>query len=124
MLAALHAPVKVVQDNVITAGHAQAGDIEDRRHVWAAWNLRAGGVNRRAEAVAEVGVARCAAETQRDGMRLFIRLVCAVALVAVAQARPFMVMVYNVENLHDVDGVAQFEDYQPARCSKAAAGRM
>jgi endonuclease/exonuclease/phosphatase family metal-dependent hydrolase len=34
-------------------------------------------------------------------------------------ARPFMVLVYNVENLHDADGVAQFEDYQPARYSKA-----
>lgn len=30
-----------------------------------------------------------------------------------------MVLVYNVENLHDADGVAQFEDYQPARYSKA-----
>ena len=30
-----------------------------------------------------------------------------------------MVLVYNVENLHDADGIAQFEDYQPARYSKA-----
>lgn len=36
-----------------------------------------------------------------------------------AQARPFMVLVYNVENLVDADGKASFEDYQPARYSKA-----
>ena len=29
-------------------------------------------------------------------------------------ARPFTVMVYNVENLHDVDGVAVYEEYQPS----------
>ncbi|HRI81573.1 MAG: hypothetical protein RLZZ129_1218 [Verrucomicrobiota bacterium] len=34
-------------------------------------------------------------------------------------ARPFMVVVYNVENLFDADGLAMFEDYQPARYSKA-----
>ena len=28
-------------------------------------------------------------------------------------ARPFTVMVYNVENLHDADGVAVYDDYQP-----------
>jgi Predicted extracellular nuclease len=30
-----------------------------------------------------------------------------------ALARAFSVVVYNVENLHDVDGVAVYEDYQP-----------
>jgi endonuclease/exonuclease/phosphatase family metal-dependent hydrolase len=34
-------------------------------------------------------------------------------------ARPFMVVAYNVENLHDVDGVAQFEEYQPAHYTPA-----
>ena len=28
-------------------------------------------------------------------------------------ARSFSVVAYNVENLHDVDGVAVYEDYQP-----------
>lgn len=28
-------------------------------------------------------------------------------------ARPFTVVVYNVENLHDADGVAVYDDYQP-----------
>lgn len=43
-------------------------------------------------------------------------------LVAVtAQARPFMVVAYNVENLFDLDGVASFEEYQPARYSRAHA---
>ncbi len=67
------------------------------------------------------GVARGAARTQREGMRLFFRVICMLALGVAASARPFMVMVYNVENLHDVDGLAQFEDYQPARYSRAHA---
>jgi endonuclease/exonuclease/phosphatase family metal-dependent hydrolase len=53
-------------------------------------------------------------------MRFSLRVFCALLAGAVAvHARPFMVLVYNVENLHDADGVAQFEDYQPARYSKA-----
>ena len=36
-------------------------------------------------------------------------------------ARPFTVMVYNVENLHDVDGVAVYDDYQPTRYTPAHA---
>ncbi|MCS6245295.1 MAG: hypothetical protein H2172_15795 [Opitutus sp.] len=36
-------------------------------------------------------------------------------------ARPFTVMVYNVENLHDADGVAVYDDYQPARYTPAHA---
>ena len=28
-------------------------------------------------------------------------------------ARPFTALVYNVHNLHDVDGVAAYDDYQP-----------
>lgn len=39
--------------------------------------------------------------------------------VAVVAARPFMVVAYNVENLFDADGVAGFEEYQPARYSRA-----
>ena len=54
-------------------------------------------------------------------MRLFkLWFVCGVLAVTV-QARPFIVMAYNVENLHDVDGIAQFEEYQPAKYSKAHA---
>ena len=41
------------------------------------------------------------------------------ALAASAAARPFIVLVYNVENLFDADGVAAFEDYHPARYSRA-----
>ncbi len=33
-------------------------------------------------------------------------------------ARPFSVLVYNVENLHDVDGVAVYDDYQPSAYSR------
>jgi len=35
-----------------------------------------------------------------------------------AEAKPFIVLVYNVENLFDADGQAAFEDYQPARYSR------
>lgn len=34
-------------------------------------------------------------------------------------ARPFTVVVYNVENLFDADGVAHYEDYQPSQYSPA-----
>lgn len=40
-------------------------------------------------------------------------------LVSTAQARPFMVVAYNVENLVDVDGIAGFEDYQPSKYTRA-----
>jgi hypothetical protein len=51
-----------------------------------------------------------------------LQLFVLTALWAVAvHARPFMIVAYNVENLHDVDGVAQFEEYQPARYSRAHA---
>jgi endonuclease/exonuclease/phosphatase family metal-dependent hydrolase len=33
-------------------------------------------------------------------------------------ARPFTLLVYNVENLHDVDGVAFYDDYQPEKYSR------
>jgi len=69
---------------------------------------------------AEVGVARGWLRAQRAVMRSYFRLICAVWLAVVAaEACPFMALVYNVENLHDADGIAQFEDYQPARYSKA-----
>ncbi len=45
----------------------------------------------------------------------------ALSLVAAAQARPFTVVAYNVENLFDLDGVAGYDDYQPARYSRAHA---
>jgi hypothetical protein len=35
------------------------------------------------------------------------------SLTIAATARPFTVVVYNVENLFDIDGVAQYNDYQP-----------
>jgi hypothetical protein len=68
----------------------------------------------------EPGVARRAVTAHVGRMRNVIGLFFGLLVVAVgaAQARPFMVMVYNVENLHDADGVATFEDYQPARYSK------
>ena len=69
---------------------------------------------------AEPGVARRGVTAHVVRMRNVIRLFFGLLVLAVAaaQARPFMVMVYNVENLHDADGVATFEDYQPARYSK------
>jgi endonuclease/exonuclease/phosphatase family metal-dependent hydrolase len=36
-------------------------------------------------------------------------------------ARPFTVVVYNGEHLFDVDGMASFEDYQPAKYTRAHA---
>lgn len=50
-------------------------------------------------------------------MRILLALV--LVLAASARARPFMVVAYNVENLVDVDGVTEFEDYQPAKYSRA-----
>lgn len=56
------------------------------------------------------------------GMRKLLLLWAAVACVAAGlSARPFMVVAYNVENLFDVDGRAGFEEYQPARYSRAHA---
>ncbi|HVU23232.1 MAG TPA: endonuclease/exonuclease/phosphatase family protein [Opitutus sp.] len=46
-------------------------------------------------------------------------LVIVLTLATAAAARPFIVLVYNVENLVDADGRASFEDYQPARYSRA-----
>jgi hypothetical protein len=40
---------------------------------------------------------------------------------ASAAARPFTVVAYNAENLVDVDGVAGFDDYQPAKYTRAHA---
>ena len=36
-------------------------------------------------------------------------------------ARPFTALVYNVHNLHDVDGVAAYDDYQPELYTPAHA---
>ena len=36
-----------------------------------------------------------------------------------AGAKPFTVVAYNVENLMDLDGISQFEEYQPARYTPA-----
>ena len=51
-------------------------------------------------------------------VRLFA---CFLGCVASVVARPFMVVAYNVENLVDLDGITLFEDYQPARYSRAHA---
>ncbi len=42
-----------------------------------------------------------------------------VAAPAVSPERTFSVVVYNVENLHDVDGIALYEDYQPSEYTPA-----
>jgi hypothetical protein len=52
-------------------------------------------------------------------MRSLKLLFLATWLAVFAAAKPFMVVVYNVENLVDADGKASFEDYQPAKYSKA-----
>ena len=44
---------------------------------------------------------------------LFSALLFFTSLVAAA-TRPFTVVIYNVENLHDADGVAVYDDYQPS----------
>ena len=54
-------------------------------------------------------------------MRCFKLCLVGWALVLVAQARPFTVVAYNVENLFDVDGVATYEDFQPANYTRAHA---
>jgi hypothetical protein len=54
-------------------------------------------------------------------MRKVLLFASACLAAVTLQARPFMVVAYNVENLHDVDGVAQFEEYQPANYTRAHA---
>jgi endonuclease/exonuclease/phosphatase family metal-dependent hydrolase len=49
------------------------------------------------------------------------RFMLALGLVAAAQARPFTVVAYNVENLFDLDGVSSYDDYQPAKYTRAHA---
>lgn len=56
--------------------------------------------------------------------RYFVQLALALLLGAVWSttsllARDFAVVVYNVENLHDIDGVAAYDDYQPAQYGAA-----
>lgn len=50
--------------------------------------------------------------------RIFCFLLVGFLAVLPASARPFIVLVYNVENLFDADSKAMFEDYQPARYSR------
>ena len=45
-------------------------------------------------------------------MRIILFLFVLTTLLSVAQAHPFSLVVYNVENLFDVDGVAVYDDYQ------------
>lgn len=47
-------------------------------------------------------------------LRLAVLVALLPLLAATGLARVFTVVVYNIENLFDVDGVAVFEDYQPA----------
>jgi rRNA maturation protein Rpf1 len=70
-------------------------------------------------AAPEAEVARGEEAAQVGLMRNLFRLMVGLLVVAVAQARPFSVMVYNVENLHDADGVAAFEDYKAERYKPA-----
>lgn len=49
-----------------------------------------------------------------SGMRYPLLLVALVVAASVACTRPFSVVVYNVENLFDADGVAAYDDYQPS----------
>lgn len=42
-------------------------------------------------------------------------------MAAVAQARPFTVVAYNVENLFDLDGVSAYDEYQPSAYTPAHA---
>ncbi|HEY0947173.1 MAG TPA: endonuclease/exonuclease/phosphatase family protein [Opitutaceae bacterium] len=53
-------------------------------------------------------------------MRVFLAFLagCVLTLPPLA-ARPFTAVVYNVENLFDVDGVAFYDEYQPARYGPA-----
>lgn len=52
------------------------------------------------------------------GMRIVSWVLCGFVAVASAIARPFTVAAYNVENLHDADGVAEFDDYKAERYTK------
>ena len=53
-------------------------------------------------------------------MRMWKRILGLLVLApAWLAARSFTVLVYNVENLHDADGVAVYDDYQPAVYTKA-----
>lgn len=48
-------------------------------------------------------------------MRAFFILTAFFATLTAASARPFSVVVYNVENLFDADGVAVYDDYQASK---------
>lgn len=49
---------------------------------------------------------------------MFRRIVLFLLLPIGIWARSFTVLVYNVENLHDIDGVAAYDDYQPDRYNR------
>ncbi|CAM3067613.1 endonuclease/exonuclease/phosphatase family protein [Rariglobus hedericola] len=50
--------------------------------------------------------------------KIFLLLAVAVSVPA-SWARPFSLVVYNVENLFDADGVAVYDDYQPSKYTPA-----
>ncbi|MDO8543716.1 MAG: endonuclease/exonuclease/phosphatase family protein [Opitutaceae bacterium] len=54
-------------------------------------------------------------------MRIFFGVALSLVVALTAAARPFTVVAYNVENLVDLDGLAGFEEYQPARYTPAHA---
>jgi hypothetical protein len=47
-------------------------------------------------------------------MRFFDKLILLLLTSVWLAAKPFTVLVYNVENLHDADGAAAYDEYQPA----------
>jgi hypothetical protein len=61
---------------------------------------------------------RIKAHTEKGMRRFFCILGLSLGWVTLLPARPFIVLVYNVENLFDADAKAMFEDYQPARYSR------
>lgn len=54
-------------------------------------------------------------------MRILRSLALAAATIIAAQARPFTVVAYNVENLFDLDGVSAYEEYTAEKYTPAHA---
>ncbi len=52
-------------------------------------------------------------------MRLYGTLILLVLAPVWLVAKPFTVLVFNVQNLHDADGVAAYDDFQPAVYTRA-----
>ncbi len=106
VLAGRDTPVETAQDGRAAAFYAQTGDFEDEFHHPRVCACAIAPVNR---------VSQC------GSMRFLKLLLLVSAFYSLAQARPFMVVAYNVENLFDLDGVASYEDYQPSKYTRAHA---